>query len=57
MTLLPFPGVELPAERTCFQCLWYIEASARCVMFGEQIDSEIYAAQDCDAYEVDRGRR
>jgi len=38
------------ARRTCFDCNHYTENYCR--LFAEQIDSEVYAARDCDGFEA-----
>ena len=36
--------------RTCFDCDHYTESYCR--LFAERIDSELYAARDCDGFEA-----
>lgn len=42
--------IPLFPPRTCFACVHYTEGWCR--QFEEPIDSEIFAATDCDSYEV-----
>lgn len=41
------------AAKTCFNCQHYDEPVRVCRVFDEQIDSEIFAAEECPAYERD----
>lgn len=46
-------NVEKP--RTCFDCVHYgmANGAGRCNVFEEPVDSEIVAARDCDAFDLD----
>jgi hypothetical protein len=44
--------IEFPNKRSCFKCEHYASEVSRCFLFDEQIDSEIFAAKDCNGYEV-----
>lgn len=43
--------VVLLHQRSCFKCRHYAAHVSYCAEVGEAIDSELYAAADCDAYE------
>lgn len=45
------PERDLLKPRSCFLCRHYVEQSAWCGVFEEPIDSELFAASDCEAYE------
>lgn len=45
--VLPFPN-----RRTCWKCIHYAPEQNRCLLFDAPIDSEVYAAKDCDGFEV-----
>ena len=45
----PAPVVLPIAIKTCFTCQFH--EGSRCLMFDEEIDSEIHAARDCSAYD------
>ena len=47
--------IELFPPRTCFACAHYVAEVSRCFLFDEPIDSELYAAKDCNGYEVEAG--
>jgi hypothetical protein len=50
-THLSVQVVPIPIAKTCFTCVHHLDT--RCMLFDEQIDSEIYAAADCSGYEYD----
>lgn len=43
--------IDFPVKRTCFLCAHYVESYCR--LFDVPIDSEIYAARDCNGFEAD----
>ena len=45
--------ISLPFDptRSCFKCRHYASQISFCVEVGEVIDSELFAARDCDAYD------
>lgn len=44
--------VQLPLRpRSCFDCVHFSEARSTCELFAEVIDSELFAAADCEGYE------
>lgn len=48
--LLQFPV----RKQSCFDCehyLWNPFGNGRCLLFDEEIDSELHAAQDCAGFE------
>ena len=47
--------LHFPTRRTCFRCRHYAEWATHCLMFDEDIDSEIEAAKDCPAFEPEGG--
>lgn len=50
--IIRFPLERTSAPRSCFQCAYYSENY--CHLFEEQIDSELFAAADCDAFETNQ---
>lgn len=46
--------IQFPRRPTCFLCKHYT-ADSHCAVDGEHIDSEVYAARDCEDYEVTDG--
>lgn len=49
--IIPFPR-RAPEPRSCFDCIHFAHVESHCHMWGEQIDSELFAAADCDAFET-----
>lgn len=44
----------MPEEtRSCFACIHYDEPASTCRVFDERIDSELFAAKECGAYETE----
>lgn len=53
--MIDFPvgrNQEPEEAQTCFRCQHYDEPKTTCLLFDEQIDSELYAARDCPGYET-----
>ena len=44
--------IAFPNKRSCFKCEHYVSEVSRCFLFDEPVDSELYAARDCNGYEV-----
>lgn len=47
--------IEFPGRRSCFTCEHFSTVLSRCFLFDEPVDSEVYAARDCNGYEVANG--
>lgn len=56
------PVIPLFEPRSCFECIHHQDRESPsewgdhglhsyCTVFEEQIDSEVYAAEDCEAYD------
>lgn len=50
--VINFPGSKPEPPKTCFKCKHYDEPAQECTLFAEKIDSELYAALDCEGYET-----
>ena len=52
--VIDLPERALLEPPTCFRCVNYA-IEGWCRLFDEPIDSELFAARDCEAYEVADG--
>lgn len=46
---MPVQVIPIPIAKTCFSCIHHL--GNRCELYDEEIESEIYAAMDCSAYD------
>ena len=44
---------QFPAKRrSCFDCIHFESPLSQCLFYDERVDSELYAAKDCEAFET-----
>lgn len=48
--------IAFPSKRSCFKCAHHSAVLSRCLLFDEAVDSELYAAKDCNGYEMESAR-
>ena len=49
----PLHPSQMGRVRSCFDCVFYLFETSHCDLYDERIDSELFAARDCDGYETE----